>query len=105
MLLRLGTGSDEVLPADPAPSVRDLGAHAGFGQAWTSTSVRASVYLFDGYHDANAAEARLAKQVPEGQRGAGTVNGDLLLWTTVKTTDEAGRAIVERLLGAFAGEE
>ncbi|MBN9685973.1 MULTISPECIES: hypothetical protein [unclassified Corallococcus] len=104
-LLRHGTGGDAVQPAAPAPAVQELGALAGFGQAWTSCSARASVYLFDGYHEASAAQVRLMKQVPEGKQGAGTVNGDWLIWTTVDSTDEAGRDVIERVVSAFAGEE
>ncbi|RKG55491.1 hypothetical protein D7X30_27050 [Corallococcus sp. AB011P] len=104
-LLRHGTRSDAVLPAEPAPAVQELGALVGFGQTWTSCSARASVYLFDGYYEASAAEVRLLKQVPEGQKGSGTVNGDWLIWATADATDEAGRAVIERVVSSFAGEE
>ncbi|MBN8467318.1 hypothetical protein JYJ95_12400 [Corallococcus exiguus] len=104
-LLRHGTGSDAVHPAEPVPTARELGALAGFGQTWTSCSARASVYLFDSYGDATAADARLRKQVPEGKHGAVTVNGDWLIWATADATDEAGRAVIERVVSTFAGEE
>ncbi|WP_223645632.1 hypothetical protein [Corallococcus sp. EGB] len=104
-LLRHGTGRDAVLPAEPAPAVQDLGARAGFGQTWTACSARASVYLFDGYDEASHAQVRLMKQVPEGKQGAGTVNGDWLVWATADATDEAGRDVIERVVSAFAGEE
>lgn len=104
-LLRHGTGRDPVRPAEPEPAVQDLGAQAGFGQAWTSSSARASVYLFDSYDEANTAQVRLMKQVPEGKQGAGTVNGDWLVWATADATDEAGREVIERVVSSFAGEE
>ena len=104
-LLRHGTGSDAVRSANPVPAVQDLGASAGFGQAWTSCSARASVYLFDGYAEASTAQVRLMKQVPEGKQGMGTVNGDWLIWATADATDEAGRDVIERVVSAFAGEE
>ncbi|NMO14932.1 hypothetical protein HPC49_04490 [Pyxidicoccus fallax] len=104
-LVRRGAGGEEVLPAEPAPSVRDIGARAGFGRAWTSTSVRASVYLFDSHDEASAAEAQLEAQAPAGRQVAGTVNGPLLLWATADATDEAGEAVIERLLSSFAGDE
>ncbi|WP_148712790.1 hypothetical protein [Corallococcus sp. AB030] len=104
-LLRHGTGSDVVLPAEPVPIAQELGALAGFGQTWTSCSARASVYLFDSYGDATTADARLRKQVPEGKHGAVTVNGDWLIWATADATDEAGRDVIERVVSAFAGEE
>ncbi|RKG90775.1 hypothetical protein D7W82_02575 [Corallococcus sp. CA049B] len=104
-LLRHGTGGDAVVPAEPVPAVQELGALAGFGQAWTSCSARASVYLFDGYAEASAAEVRLKKQVPEGKQGSGTVNGDWLIWATADAKDEAGRDVIERVVSSFAGEE
>ncbi|NOK10458.1 hypothetical protein [Corallococcus exercitus] len=104
-LVRHGAGRDELSPVDPAPSVQDLGAQAGFGRAWTSSSVRASVYLFNNYQEARVAEDWLKAHVPEGRRGDGTVNGDLLVWATADAKDEASRAIIENLLGSFAGEE
>ncbi|NOK33340.1 hypothetical protein HMI49_09045 [Corallococcus exercitus] len=104
-LVRHGAGSDALSPVAPAPAVQDLGAQAGFGRAWTASSVRASVYLFNTYQEARVAEDWLKAHVPEGLRGAGTVNGDLLVWATADATDEAGRAILENLIGSFAGEE
>ncbi|AFE05181.1 hypothetical protein COCOR_03362 [Corallococcus coralloides DSM 2259] len=105
VLLRHGTGSDAVVPAEPAPAVQELGALAGFGQAWTSCSARASVYLFDSYDEAGAAEVRLKKQVREGKHGAGTINGNWMIWATADATDEAGRDVIERVVSTFAGEE
>ncbi|WP_147450066.1 hypothetical protein [Corallococcus carmarthensis] len=104
-LVRHGAGGAELLPVVPSPAVQDLGAQAGFGRAWTSGSVRASVYLFNNYKEASAAEAWLKTHVPEGLRGDGTVNGDLLVWVTADAKDEAARAIIENLIGSFAGEE
>jgi hypothetical protein len=104
-LLSHGQGSDEALPAEPVPPVRDLGARAGFGRAWTSTSVRVSVYLFDSYDDASAAEVRLQAQTPEGRQAGGTVNGALLMWATADAADEAAKELITRLRSSFAGEE
>ncbi|WP_338267352.1 hypothetical protein [Corallococcus caeni] len=104
-LVRHGAGRDELSPVDPAPSAQDLGAQAGFGRAWKSSSVRASVYLFNNYQEACTAEDWLKAHVPEGMQGDGTVNGDLLVWATADAKDEAGRAIIENLIGSFAGEE
>ncbi|MBN8232744.1 hypothetical protein JYK02_35025 [Corallococcus macrosporus] len=104
-LLRHGAGSAELSPMDPVPSVQELGAQAGFGRAWKARSVRASVYLFDSYTEASAAEDTLRARVPEGLRGSGTVNGNLLVWATADATDEAGQAIINDVLSAFAGEE
>lgn len=104
-LLRHGAGSAEFSPADPAPAIQDLGAHSGFGRAWTSSSVRASVYLFNNYKEARVAEDWLKAHVPKGLQGDGTVNGDLLVWVTADATDAAARAVIGDLIGAFAGEE
>ncbi|RYZ43158.1 MAG: hypothetical protein EOO71_04740 [Myxococcaceae bacterium] len=104
-LLRHGAGSAELSPAEPALAVQDLGAQAGFGRSWTSSSVRASVYLFNNYKEARVAEDWLKAHVPQGLQGDGTVNGDLLVWVTADATDATARAVIEDLLGAFAGEE
>ena len=56
VLLGLRHQEDEILPADANPSAAALGARAGLGYAWKSSSVRASVYLFDSYDNASAAE-------------------------------------------------
>ncbi|TSC23551.1 hypothetical protein [Corallococcus sp. Z5C101001] len=104
-LLRHGAGSAELSPTDPAPAVQDLGAQAGFGRAWTSNSMRASVYVFNSYKEARVAEDWLKAHVPNGLQGDGTVNGDLLVWVTADATDAVARAVIGDLIGAFAGEE
>ncbi|RKG92909.1 hypothetical protein [Corallococcus terminator] len=104
-LLRHGAGNAEFSPTEPTPAVQDLGAQAGFGRRRTASSIRASVYLFNNYKDARVAEDWLKAHVPQGLQGDGTVNGDLLVWVTADATDATAGAVIEDLIGSFAGEE
>jgi hypothetical protein len=104
VLLGLRHQEDEILPADANPSPAALGAQAGLGYAWKSSSVRASVYLFDSYDNASAAEKRLQAD-PPGDQVASTINGPLLMWATADRDDDGAGDILLQLRESFAGRE
>lgn len=108
-LLGLRRYGDDVTETDPSPAPSAIGARSGAGYAWSSTAVVASVYLFDSYDEASAAETRMRGEA-DAQDGAsravaGSVNGPLLLWATAEADDpEAGR-LLRQLRQSFAGRE
>ena len=94
---------DDVARTDADPDPATLGARGGQGYAWSARSVTASVYLFDSYTDARAAEDGLrAQDLGPGRQSAVTVNGPMLLWAT--GGDDA-TGFLDDLLGSFSGEE
>ena len=94
-LLGIARAGDRVRPIEASPEPSSIGAQAGFAYDWDDGAAQSSVYLFESYEDARAAEDHLTIAA----QGRGTVNGALLLWMT------GDSELSEDLLGSFAGQE
>jgi hypothetical protein len=104
-LLGLRRYGDDVTETDPSPAPSAVGAGSGVGYAWKSAGVAASVYLFDSYDEASAAETRLRAEAEPSRAVAGTVNGPLLMWATAAADDPEAGKLLRQLRQSFAGRE
>lgn len=95
-------GPDAVTQLPPAMV---NGASAALAYAWQDYSLLATVYQFDDYATASAAEKQLQASALSDQQHASTVNGNLLLWMVAAADDAAATPLLSQLVSSFAGQE
>lgn len=103
----LGVAADSADSAiDPSPTPESLGALYAESYSWPETSTRATVYVFEDYWGADAADAILrARGDRDGATTALSINGPLLFWGTAHAGDDPGAEKLQDLSSRFAGEE
>ena len=103
----LGVRADSAADAvEPAPSAADVKAVSAVAYRWIDSSARATVYAFDSYRSADAAEAGLRASASAAELTTrSSVNGSLLFWGTADADDERGALRLDDLASRFAGKE
>lgn len=100
------TGDTDVRETDPVPTAEDVDAAEAIAFDWPGEQAHVTVYDFEDYEDADAAQQQL-RTLAGGTdlEVRTTVNGALLLWATAPAGDATALARIDGLPSRFAGRE
>lgn len=100
------TDDAELRETDPVPTAEDVDAVDAIAFDWDGEQAHITVFEFDGYDDAAAAQQQLQGFAEQTDLAVvTTLNGGLLLWATAPGDDPAARARIDGLASSFAGRE